>query len=109
MRQVAKVENHSEIKRLMLYTCEDGVYLFGFDSDNDAPSKFDYLQDNIDEVYEISKDDYGVEIDAWIQIDNPMEYCQHDRIEPVRVVGINLGSPQWGRLEQLVEGKWVSV
>ncbi len=109
MRKIAKVADNEEVKRLMLYECEDGVYLFEFDKETDSSAIADYLPDTIEDLYEIAVEDYGVKLTDWEEINDPMEFCQHDRIEPVRVVGRNTGNPQFGKLEKLFSGSWVPL
>lgn len=109
MRKIAKVSNNEEVKRIMLYECEDGVYLFEYDRESDSSATSDYLQDSVEIVYEIAEEDYGVKPSDWQEISDPMEFCQHDRIEPIRVIGRNTGNPQWGKLEKLVSGNWVPL
>ncbi|WP_220720916.1 hypothetical protein [Agarivorans litoreus] len=109
MRKIAKVVGNEEVKRIMLYECEDGVYLFEYNKEVDSSATADYLQDTAEIVYEIAEEDYGVKASDWEEISDPMEFCQHDRIERVRVVGRNTGNPQWGNLEKLVAGSWVPL
>ncbi|WP_220718062.1 hypothetical protein [Agarivorans litoreus] len=109
MRKIAKVSGNEEVKRIMLYECEDGVYLFEYNKEVDSSATADYLQDTAEIVYEIAEEDYGVKASDWQEISDPMEFCQHDRINPVRVVGRNTGNPQWGKLETLVSGSWVPL
>lgn len=109
MRKIAKVSGHDEVKRVMLYECEDGVYLFEYDREIDSSATADYLQDTVEIVYEIAEEDYGVKPSDWQDIPDPMEFCQHDRIEPTRVIGTNTGNPQWGKLEKLISGNWVPL
>ena len=97
------------MKRIMLYECEEGVYLFEYNKEVDSSATADYLQDTVEIVYEIAEEDYGVKGSDWQEISDPMEFCQHDRIEPVRVVGRSTGNPQWGKLEKLVSGNWVPL
>ena len=54
-------------------------------------------------------DDWNDEIDekGWIDIEDPLPYCQHDAFLPVRVKGRDTGKPQWGKLEILKDGKWM--
>ncbi len=54
------------------------------------------------EEFEGELDDQG-----WIMIDDPLPYCQHDCILPIRVKGRETGHPQWGSYEILSDGQWV--
>ncbi len=93
----------------MIYECEDGVYLFEYDKEYDSSAVADYLQETVEIVYEIAEKDYGVKLGDWQEIAAPMEFCQHDRIQPVRVIGRNTGNPQWGKLENFVSGNWLPL
>lgn len=106
MRQIAKVLENNAAKRLMLYKCEDGVYLFEYDKEIDAPSSADQLQNTLEVVYEIAEEDYGVKANEWETIHDPMEFCQDDRIDHIRMVGRNTGNVQIGKFERLVSGGW---
>ena len=54
------------------------------------------------EEFEGELDDQG-----WIMIDDPLPYCQHDCILPIRVKGRETGHPQWRSYEILSDGQWV--
>jgi biofilm protein TabA len=108
MRYITNTKiNNSKIKRLMIHDSEDGVYLFEYDSLDDGSSLGDHWFEDLKMAFESCSEDYGVDRDAWEEIPDPLEHCQQDWIEPVRVVGRQDGSPQWGRFEKLIEGEWV--
>lgn len=110
MRLTANIkQSDSEIKRLMIYDSGDGVYLFGYDREIDCSALWDYWFENIDDAIESGFDDYGVEKSDWRQISDPWENCQHDWIAPVRVKGREFGKPEWGKLEKLVNDKWIDL
>lgn len=44
---------------------------------------------------------------GWIEIGDPLPYCQHDCLLPIRVKGRNTGQPQWGKFEILSDGQWI--
>ena len=81
----------------MVHDCRDGVYLFEFDIIDDGSSLGDYWFENLELAFESCKEDYGITRNEWKQIPDPLEHCQQDRIEPVRVVGRSTGNPQWGQ------------
>ena len=91
----------------MLFVSSEGVYLYLYNVTNDVPSFADYYFDAIDEAEEICFKDYNIKRSDWININEPEAYCQHDIISPVRIKGRELGKPQWGKFEKLVNGKWV--
>jgi hypothetical protein len=106
MRLIVKLTEESEIKRLMIHDCKDGVYLFIFEMEEDGSCSADYFFETLDEAIASSEKDYGVTRSEWTEIEDPQEYCQQDWISPVRIQGRETGSPQWGKLEISDNGKW---
>jgi len=95
------------VKKVMIYECADGVYLFKFrgvheDSAGFADEWYSFVEDAEEDAAR-----YGVAENEWVHIDDPMPNCQHDIITPVRIKGRNEGKPQWGHYEKLVNGEWV--
>lgn len=98
----------------------DAIYKVMIHKDeNDVDAVYVYLYTSIDAIF-CSNDDYYTNVTAalkdwdseidergWIQIDDPLPYCQDDSILPIRVKGRNTGNPQWGQLEILVDDEWV--
>jgi len=97
----------SEIKRLMIYDSEDGVYLFEYATEEDSSALCDYLFEKVGDAIDSCYEDYGVEKSDWKLIPDPLENCQHDWIQPVRVKGQNLGQSKRGMFEKLEDGEWV--
>lgn len=95
----------NNIKKIMIYECDEGVYVFKFDTINDAPSIGDNWFDNLEDAEELCKTKYNIKDEEWIIVNDPTEYCQHDIIIPVRIKGRNNGKPQWGAYEKLIDGK----
>ena len=93
----------------MIHDCDDGVFLFEYDILEDGLCIGDTWFENLDEAFESCKEDYGVDRENWTQISDPLEHCQQDWIEPVRIVGRPIGDPQWGRFEKLVGGEWIEI
>ena len=51
MRLTANIkQKDSELKRLMIFDSEDGVYLFGYDREVDCSSLWDYWFETIDDA-----------------------------------------------------------
>ncbi len=110
MRWTANInENENDFKRLMIYDSGNDVYLFIFDQKKDGPSCRDYLYEDIDDVFDACREDYGITKNDWKEIPSPLEGCQHDWIAPVRVKGMDKGKPRWGRFQQLIDGKWIDI
>jgi hypothetical protein len=109
MRLITKVTGHPEVKRLMIHDCEDGVYLFTFEIEDDGGCSADLWFETIEDAMETAKDDYGIRLDHWTEIPDPPEHCQQDWIAPARIPGRETGNPQWGKLEVFKNGKWVKI
>lgn len=109
MRHIAKVQGHTDVKRLMIHECDDGVFLFLFEIEDDGACSFDLWFECLEDALKIAEDTYGVKWDQWQQIPDPPEYCQQDWIAPARIPGRESGTPEWGKLDVLKDGKWVRI
>jgi len=110
MRAIALISQpQSEEKRLMIHATEGGVYLFGYDTIEDAPGLWDEWYETVADAKEAACEQYGVAEAAWQSIPDPLEGCQQDWIAPVRVKDRAEGNPQWGSFEQLVDDQWLSL
>lgn len=97
--------DHDSIAKIMLYEAEEGIYLFEYSSPDAIVCAHDRLYGSLDDLY----DEWNDLIDerGWIEIDDPMPYCQHDAFIPLRIKGRDSGNPEWGKYETLRDGKWV--
>ena len=100
-----KVDEKTSIYKIMLYEAEEGVYLFGY-SDPDA------VQCSSDRCYDSPEDLYAdwnelIDETGWIELEDPLPYCQHDAFIPLRVKGRDTGKPEWGKYETLIDGHWI--
>lgn len=110
MRYIANTKmNNSKIRRLMAYKSKDGVYLFEYTSIKDGSAPYDNWFESLELAFEHCKGKYRVTHSDWEQIPDPKDDCQHDWIQPVRIVGRSSGKPQWGQFEKLVGNKWVRI
>jgi hypothetical protein len=109
VRKVARTRNHPEIQQVILYQCADGVYLFPCTSLDDGFSNGDEWYENLESAESICHSEYGILSEDWQIISDPLEHCQQDWVEPVRVVGRDKGKPQWGRFEKLFDGVWKEI
>jgi hypothetical protein len=80
MRKVAFIEGPGRVRKVMLYECSEGVYVFCCDCLQDASSISDQLLDTIKGVEDFCADKYNIQIDHWISIPDPLDGCQHDFI-----------------------------
>lgn len=109
MRATARIHNHSELKRAMLCTAQEGCYVFLYDRTEDGPCTYDYLQDDIASAKSFCAEDYGIDECDWTLIHDLIPGCQQDWISPVRVAGRPEGSPRWGEFERLENGVWKRI
>jgi biofilm protein TabA len=109
MRKVAFTSGQDSIKKVMLYDCSDGVYVFGYDCLQDTSSISDYLQDTVEDAEGFCKEEYNIMSSNWILIDDPLDNCQHDFILPTKVKGKENDNPEWGQFQTLVDNRWVDI
>ncbi len=110
MRKIATVKI-SDANAVRLMICDkgaDGVFVFGYDKEEDTSCSWDYHYSELEDAYEVGID-YGIKKEDWQEIDDPLENCQDDWINPVRVKGRNRGEPQWNSFERLVDGEWIDL
>jgi hypothetical protein len=103
MRQIAPIQGHAQMKRAMIYTSSDGVYLFLYDAVQDGPCTADYLFDSIELAQQDAAKDYGISLDAWQVIPDPPAGAQHDWIAPTRVRVDADGKKLWGQFESIAD------
>ena len=108
MRKIAFI-NDTHYKRLMLYQDQPGTgaYLLFSTTLDDSGSCADEYYTDIQDLYCVCLEEYDVKAEDWQTINDPLPHCQHDIIDPVRVVGRHIGKPEYGTLEKLVDGNWV--
>lgn len=107
MRKVAFIDTFDEIKKLMIYESEDGVYLFGYDCVQDTISIWDNWYLTLEEAEDFCEEKYEVDKEKWIDISEPSTGCQHDFIMQTKVRAKENGKPQWGNFQTLQNGNWV--
>lgn len=83
-----------------------GVYTYYYTDRNAVFSSYDSYSEDLETAVE----EFDGELDerGWIEVDDPLPYCQHDCILPVRVKGRNLNKPQYGEYEILSDRQWVA-
>ncbi len=75
-------ESADDIKRLMLFACENGVYLYLFDSFEDVAACDDIWFDTLYDAQEYCKAEYGVHEPDWEEVSELSGFCFNDD-EPV--------------------------
>lgn len=110
MRYIAKTkENQSEAVRVMVHDTGEGTYVYTFTKHEDSDSDSDYWYENVEDVLEFCEEHFGISREAWEEIPDPSEGCQHDWIEPVRLSIKNQNGYQVRKYEVLVKGVWVEL
>ncbi len=104
LKEPLKRDERNSTVKIMVYEAEEAIYLFEYSSFDAVQCTFDCCYDSLEDVYE----DWNALIDerGWTEIEDPLPGCQHDAFLPIRVKGRNIGKPEWGRFEILVDGKW---
>jgi len=97
------------VKKIMIYYEKEGdVYLFFYTTvDEYGSCCTDYFFNNLEDADEYAFSEYGLKSEDWILIDDPLPFCQHDIIHPIRVKGRNTGKLVWDELEIFDGTKWV--
>lgn len=109
MRKIAFTSGQGSIRKVMLYECSDGVYVFCYDCLQDTSSISDYLQDTLGDAEDFCRKEYNIDSSNWILVADPLDNCQHDFITPTKVKGKENGNPQWGHFQTLINDRWVDV
>jgi hypothetical protein len=99
MRKITFIEVKNETRKLMIYESKDETYLFGYDCLQDSFSKWDLWFSNIEDAEEYCEDNFNVDNEDWILIDEPKKDCQHDFIMPTKRISKDI-------FEMFVNGKW---
>lgn len=108
MRKVAFTSGHDSIRKVMLYECPDGVYVFGYDCVQDTSSISDYLYETLEDAEDFCKEEYNIH-GNWIPIADPLNNCQHDFIMPTRVKTSEDGNPGRRDFQTLIDGRWIDI
>ena len=105
LKEPRRLDENTYVCKIMLYEAEEGVYLFAYASPDAIQCSYDRCYDSLADLY----DDWNALIDerGWIELDDPLPYCQQDAFIPLRVKGRNIDKPEWGKFETLHEGTWV--
>ncbi|MDR2729084.1 MAG: hypothetical protein LBB56_08110 [Chitinispirillales bacterium] len=102
-------DNDDLIKKIMIYQeSAREIYVFIYTTTDEYGSCCaDYWFDDLEDAEQYVIEEYGVKPQDWILIDDPLPYCQHDIISPVRIKGRNNGTPIWGEFEIFNGTEWV--
>ncbi|MFU1859357.1 hypothetical protein ACK8HY_20320 [Sphingobacterium sp. NGMCC 1.201703] len=106
MRKVVFQNIDEKTKKLMLCQAEGGVYLFGYYSLQDSSADWDHFSYTMEDAMECCFEEYGVNREDWIIIEDQPKNCQQDFIIPTRIKGREDGNPAFGQLQQFIKGQW---
>ncbi len=107
LKKPLQCNKKDSIYKIMLYQIEpEEIYLFEYCSLDAVQCSFDLYYTDLNDLY----DEWNDQIDerGWIDIDDPLPYCQHDAFLPIRVKGRNIGKPEWDKLEIFKDECWIS-
>ena len=107
LREPFRYGDHRCIYKIMLYGSGNGYCLFEYSAPDAVMCSSDRYYDSLEDLY----DDWNDLIDekGWITTDDPLPYCQHDALIPVRVKGRDTGQPEWGKFEMFQDGQWIDM
>ncbi|MDF9824967.1 hypothetical protein M2475_001414 [Breznakia sp. PF5-3] len=106
MRKYTFIEGHAKFKKAMVANLSDEYCLFLYDTEKDDFAKQSKRFHTIEEVYKYL-DTFQIETGEWIEIEDPLEYCNYDLITPTRLVGRDVDKPNTVNLwERYVDGNW---
>lgn len=106
LKNPLKCNDKDYIYKIMIHTQKDGVYLYEYCSLDANQCSYDIYYDDIEDIYE--EWDCRIDERAWIDIEDPLPYCQDDAFLPIRVKGRNEGKPEWGKYEILENAEWIA-
>ena len=105
LKKPLKNDENAVTCKIMLYKAEEGTYLFEYSSPDAIICSLDRCYESLEDLYA----DWNELIDeeGWIDLDDPLPYCQHDAFIPLKVKGRDTGKPEWGHFETLKDGRWI--
>ena len=106
LKEPLPYDKTNRIYKIMLYETREGIYVFEYFSTEAVQCSADRWYDSLEDLYA----EWNGLLDerGWMEIDDPLPGCQHDAFIPIRVKGRNVGKPEWGKLETLQNGIWVT-
>jgi len=99
MRKLTFIEVKNETIKLMIYESKYETYLFGYDCLQDSFSKWDLWFFTLEEAEKYCEENFRVEIEDWILIDEHKKDCQQDFIMPTKRKSKEI-------FETFINGKW---
>ena len=104
LREPLRRDEANCIYKVMLYETAEGFYLFEYDSPDALQCCADRCYESLADLYEDWND--LIDENGWVELEDPLPDCQHDAFVPLRIKDRNVGKPEWGKYEVLVDGKW---
>ena len=105
LKEPQRLDENIYIHKIMFYEDKEGICLFAYASPDAEQCFSDRFYDSLEDLY----DDWNELLDerGWIELEDPLPFCQHDAFIPLRVKGRNIGKPEWGSYETLKDGHWI--
>lgn len=75
MRKVAFTVELIGVLKLMIYNCDNGTYLFGYDTLADTSCAWDEWYESIEEAEERAYSMFNVTTEDWIVVEEPCSTC----------------------------------
>ena len=99
-----KCNKNDAIYKIVLFSTMRETFVFLYTSPDAVQGSYDHWYPDEQSAME----DWQELIDyrGWRDIGDPMPYCQHDAVLPIRVKGRDKGTPEWGKLEIYENGEW---
>jgi hypothetical protein len=102
MRKIATLSEEIDgFRRLMIFSCDGGTYLFFFKSLSDGPCDRDDWYESFEEAESAAERLFAVNPNDWISIPDPIPGAQHDWIRPTRTRLGEDGLPEYGEFEPI--------
>ncbi len=90
----------------MIFADEKNVYLFRYARAEDGPCDVDMWFETVADAQAAAGEQFNVSREDWSEIDDPIEGCQHDWIEPVRITSWEMSESGDLACERWVNGRW---
>lgn len=94
-----RVNKKELIYKIMIHeTKKGGVFVYLYTSLTAENCSYDCHYETLEDALE----EWQEELDerGWIEIPDPLPYCQHDSFLPIRVKGSDIGKPQIGQVRE---------
>jgi hypothetical protein len=74
----------NQVKKVMIYEYDVGVYVFLYDNEEDIPCFADHWYEYVQEAEDYCMEQLNISEDDWVVIGEPQDGNQHDLIQPIK-------------------------